>query len=320
VAAAGAQLHSTAFARRWPSAILCRSIAAPRRCVRLGYTLCRNESRTRMSRLGPKSDVVRALFARSGNRCAFPGCTSSLVNKQNQFIAQVCHIEAAEPGGERYSPGQSDEERRGYANLLILCYPHHVETDHVTRYPVEVLKQMKALHEQQFERNPFKIDESLLSKIVVEMDQYCSRVEELHNSHIVPELAVEINARAKFLDLAAAGWSVVQDIQRLQNMLLESDDALVSDVKALLAEVGLQPEVLEQHPDHHRRFQVRNWEVLNLGLTNSVSKLVVLLTQMELKHLELFLQINPHDKIARLRLDALKVDFEKMAASAGYAD
>ena len=273
-----------------------------------------------MSRLGPKSDVVRALFARSGNRCAFPGCTAPLVNERNQFIAQVCHIEAAEPGGERYTPGQSDEERRGYANLLILCYPHHVETDDVTRYPVQALRQMKALHEQQFERDPFKIDESLLNKIVGEMDQYWSRVEELHRNHIVPELAIEINARAKFLDLAAAARSVAQDIQRLQDMLLESDDALESDVQALLAEVGLQPEVLEQHSDHHRRFQARNWEVLNLGLTNTVSKLGVLLTQMELKYLELFLQINPHDRIARLRLDALKADFEKMATSAGYAD
>lgn len=273
-----------------------------------------------MSRLGPKSDVVRALFARSGNRCAFPGCTAPLINDRNQFVAQVCHIEAAETEGERFNPSQSDEERRDYANLLILCYPHHVETDDVTRYSVQTLREMKALHEQQFERSPFKIDESLLNKIVGEMDQYWSRVEELHKNHIVPNLAIEIDAQAKFVDLSAAARNVAQDIHRLQDMLLESEDGLVPDVQALLAEVGLSPETLEQHPDHLRRFQVRNWEVLNLGLTNAVGKLEVLLTQMELKYLELFLQINPRDKIARLRLDALKHDFEKMAASAGYAD
>lgn len=273
-----------------------------------------------MSRLGPKSDVVRALFARSGNRCAFLGCIAPLINDRNQFIAQVCHIEAAEAGGERYNPGQSDEDRRGYANLLILCYPHHVETDDVTRYSVQALKEMKARHEQLFERSPFKIDESLLNRIVGEMDQYWSRVEELHKNHIVPDLAIEIDARAKFVDLSAAARNVVQDIHRLQDMLLESEDGLVPDVQALLAAVGLPPETLEQHPDQLRRFQIRNWEVLNLGLTNTVGKLEVLLTQMELKYLELFLQINPHDKIARLRLDSLKQDFEKMATSAGYAD
>lgn len=273
-----------------------------------------------MSRLGPKSDVVRALFARSGNRCAFPGCAAPLINERNQFIAQVCHIEATAPRGERYNPIHSDEERRDYANLLILCYPHHVETDDVTRYSVQILREMKAQHEQKFECNPFKIDESLLNKIVEEMAQYWSRVEEIHKNHIVPNLAIEIDARAKFVDLSAAARSIAQDIHRLQGVLLESEDELVPDVQALLAVLGLLPEVLEQHPDHLRRFQVRNWEVLNLGLTNTVSKLEVLLTQMELKYLELLLQINPKDKISRLRFDVLKADFEKVATSAGYAD
>jgi hypothetical protein len=273
-----------------------------------------------MSRLSVKSDVLRALFARSGNRCAFPGCTAPLVNGNNQFVAQVCHIEAAEPGGERYNPTKSDEERRAYANLLILCYPHHVETDDVTCYPVQALKEMKALHEQQFERNLFKIDESLLNKIVDEMDQYWFRVEELHRNHIVPDLAIEIDARARFVDLSDEARQVAQSIYSLQDILLESEDRLVPDVQALLAKLGLPSDILDQHPDHLRQFQVRNWEVLNLGLTNTVGKLHVLLTQMELRYLELFLQINPHDKVARLRLDTLKANFEKMASSAGYAD
>lgn len=273
-----------------------------------------------MSRLGPRSDVLRALFARSGNRCAFPGCTAPLINERHQFIAQVCHIEAAEPGGERYNSNQSDEDRRDYANLLMLCYPHHVETNDVARYSVQALREMKALHEQQFERSPFKIDESLLHKIAEEMDQYWSSVEELHKNHIIPELAIEIDTRAKFVDVAAAARKVSEDIHKLQDLLLKSEEDLVPDVQALLGVFGLPPEVLEQHPDHLRRFQVRNWEVLNLGLTNTVGKLHVLLTQMELKYLELFLQIHPNDKIARLRLDSLKAEFEKIATSAGYAD
>lgn len=273
-----------------------------------------------MSRLGPRSDVLRALFARSGNRCAFPGCSASLINDRNQFIAQVCHIEAAEPGGERYNSNLTDEDRRGYANLLILCYPHHVETDDVTRYSVQTLREMKALHEQQFERIPFKIDESLLHKIAEEMDQYWSTVEELHKNHIVPELAIEIDARATFVDLAKAAREASEDIQQLQRWLLKSEEALVPDVQELLLVLGLPADVLEQHPNHLRQFQLRNWEILNLGLTNTVWKLQALLVQMELKYLELFLQINPNDKIARLRLESLKVDFAKLATSAGYVD
>ncbi len=48
-----------------------------------------------MARLAPKAEILRALFARSGNQCAFPGCTQPLINDKNKFIAQVCHIEAA---------------------------------------------------------------------------------------------------------------------------------------------------------------------------------------------------------------------------------
>ena len=39
-------------------------------------------------------------------------------NKKNQLIGEVCHIEAAEIGGERYNPNQSDEDRRDYSNFI----------------------------------------------------------------------------------------------------------------------------------------------------------------------------------------------------------
>ena len=35
------------------------------------------------------------------------------------------------PQGERFNAEQSDEERRSYDNLLLLCYQHHIETDDV---------------------------------------------------------------------------------------------------------------------------------------------------------------------------------------------
>jgi hypothetical protein len=273
-----------------------------------------------MSRLAPRSDVLRALFARSGNRCAFPGCTAPVINERNQFIAQVCHIEAAELGGERYNSSQSDEERRDYANLLVLCYPHHVETNDVARYSVQALREMKALHERQFERSPFKIDESLLHKIANEMDQYWSRVEGLQKNHIFPELAIGLDVRANFVDLVAAARDVSADIRSQQDALLRSEEGLVADVQSLLGVFGLPPEVIEQHPEHLRRFQVRNWEVLNLGLTNALGRLQVLLIQMELKYLELFVQIYPNDKVARLRLDSLKAEFETIATSAICVD
>lgn len=101
-------------------------------------------------RLSPSKETLNLLFARSGNRCAFPGCIHALIDEEDQFIAQVCHIEAALPGGERYNKDSDNESRRKPENLLLLCYQHHIKTNNVERYPVEVLRKMKSEHEVTF--------------------------------------------------------------------------------------------------------------------------------------------------------------------------
>ena len=94
-----------------------------------------------------EANILRDLAIRSKNKCAFPGCDQPLLNSNDTYIAELCHIEAAEPGGQRYNPNQSDDERRSYGNLLFLCHPHHKATDDVEAFSVARLKQMKANHE-----------------------------------------------------------------------------------------------------------------------------------------------------------------------------
>ncbi|EGQ9584749.1 MULTISPECIES: hypothetical protein [Vibrio harveyi group] len=100
-----------------------------------------------MARKAPKIDVIKKLCILSKNQCAFPGCDHTILNEKGEYIAQLCHIEAAEKGGERYNENQTDEERRAESNLLFLCHAHHKETDNVTQYTVDVLKEMKRQHE-----------------------------------------------------------------------------------------------------------------------------------------------------------------------------
>lgn len=99
-------------------------------------------------RLAPTKEVLRELFLKSGNLCAFPGCNRPMMNQDGQFIGQMCHIEAAEPGGERFNPDQTNEQRRSFENLLLLCYEHHVVTNDVPNYPVERLREIKTNHEK----------------------------------------------------------------------------------------------------------------------------------------------------------------------------
>ena len=134
-----------------------------------------------MSRLSPKLETLRALFAKSGNQCAFPNCNHFLINKKNKFIAQVCHIEGANKGGERYNENSNDEERRSFDNLLILCYAHHIETNDIVEYTVEKLKELKYKHEKSFE-NSFSIDEIALKNLSSEIEDYWNNLELLNQT------------------------------------------------------------------------------------------------------------------------------------------
>lgn len=101
-------------------------------------------------RLEPKKETLRELFLRSGNLCAFPGCSQLMLNAEGDFVGQLCHIEAAEEGGERFNKDISNEDRRQASNLMLMCYPDHVKTNDVDMYPVLRLKQIKADHEKRF--------------------------------------------------------------------------------------------------------------------------------------------------------------------------
>jgi hypothetical protein len=73
-----------------------------------------------------------------------------MINKDGVFIGQVCHIEAAEQGGERFNPNTLPEDRRAFANLMLMCYEHHTVTDDVDKYTVSILREIKATHEAKF--------------------------------------------------------------------------------------------------------------------------------------------------------------------------
>lgn len=47
-----------------------------------------------VKRLAPKQEVLRELYIKSGNECAFPGCHNVLVDENGKFVGEVCHIEA----------------------------------------------------------------------------------------------------------------------------------------------------------------------------------------------------------------------------------
>jgi len=96
----------------------------------------------------PSEAVVKKLFALSLNQCAFPKCTNRLVDPSGAVTGKICHIKARKPG-RRYDPAQTDDERHGFDNLILLCGQHHdiVDGDPNT-FTVDLLKQFKRQHER----------------------------------------------------------------------------------------------------------------------------------------------------------------------------
>lgn len=96
--------------------------------------------------------TTRQLDLLSGNQCAHPNCSRQLLAEDHQsIIGKICHIEAASKNGPRYNPNMSDDERRSYDNLILLCDEHHTIIDNRKsehKYPVSLLKQWKQEHEQ----------------------------------------------------------------------------------------------------------------------------------------------------------------------------
>ena len=115
-------------------------------------------------RLTPTNEVVRELYLKSGNQCAYPGCDHLMMDKNGVFIGEICHIEAALPGGERFNENQTNEERRSFDNLLLLCHKHHKITDNVDEYPVHRMKAIKAEHEAKFTDAISKIRNSIIDQ------------------------------------------------------------------------------------------------------------------------------------------------------------
>lgn len=103
-----------------------------------------------MSEVPPR--IKNMLYAHSGNECANPSCHAKLVYVEDNAIdSQVCHIEAKSSGGPRYNPNQTEEERNGYENLILLCHKCHEMIDNNPEtYTVELLKKWKKEHESKY--------------------------------------------------------------------------------------------------------------------------------------------------------------------------
>jgi len=204
---------------------------------------------------------------------------------------------------------------------MLMCYPHHIETNDIDIYTVGVLKEMKDSHESNFQENTFKINEEVLYRLSSEMEGFWTEIDLLNSvKHVCEEYAVPINAKAGFFELMKETYKHVTDIEEVNEYFEESDELLNGEVIALLEKLGYESQKFRDLKYYENPLCNRNWEMRNLRLRNDFTMLRVSLQQLEIKYLEEYLKTNSNDLSARTTLNNLKESFKSMAQSAGLAD
>jgi len=141
------------------------------------------------------------------------------VHKKYQFVSEICHIEAASPGGQRYNSRQTDEQRRGYDNLVVAK-----------------MKEIKELHERKHEGSSFQVDESVLRGIAEDIQTYWDRIDRLNTlEHIAPpDVAIPIDSKATFDQILEYCRATVVWLCSRHDALRESNERLPDNFCRLL--------------------------------------------------------------------------------------
>lgn len=104
---------------------------------------------------GPRkygTGTERALFRVANGTCYFPSCPIPVITEvagEHIVGVEIAHIYGAFPGSARFDPAQTDDDRRAFSNLILLCSVHHKLVDKVKPedYPVELLQEWKSNNE-----------------------------------------------------------------------------------------------------------------------------------------------------------------------------
>ena len=231
-----------------------------------------------------KPNIIKALLANSGNRCAFPGCNQPIVNEEHKIIAQLCHIEAASQNGPRYNKEQNDEERNGYDNLMFMCYKHHHETHDIDIYPVSKLKQ------------------TLPSSILKEF------------------IKMSINMNLSFYDLMKEIKEAIEYIEDDSNIIIGQVDTLNDRIIKHLETLGYNTSNWKKQHYYDNPFENPDWEMLHLGMPNLINIIKYRLIQIEILYYSEYLKLHNNDNLMRQQLEKSKTELMSVAGELMYYD
>ena len=233
--------------------------------------------------------VLRRLYAHSGNQCAFPGCSSPIFEDSGVLTGQCCHIKAISPSGPRYDAYQTNEERNGVDNLILLCSRHHkiVDSD-VDKYTVDTLLQYKRDHEEQFMAENLTLSAENLRHLQQSCQDFWKYIQRIDEDSIVPDLKMKVDASMSIEDLISNLDEKINDMYMVLDSIIDSDRLLLHSIRDILPELGIELDAFNKMLTslHNSKLHTHNWEMYNLATPNTEKALKMLFLQLVVKILE----------------------------------
>ena len=286
-------------------------IVAPRRNLKL---LWKSHKFQIMKRKSPTEQTLKMLYLRSGNICAFPDCEHPIFDDNDLYVAQLCHIRAAQPNGPRFDPNQDEEDRRKADNLLLMCHRHHKVTDDTEKYTVEKMLKVKSNHEAQYKEEGRHLSSKMIRQIETEFEIYWERMSrqvvgisrdfEMPIYKLFTEVEEHFDRIMFYCDTCAKS---------------DSDEVLLTDLKEFFNSANLDPKLVEGC-FYGSEFQGRNWEFHEIGRPNFYFQFLLAFRQLRIKVTEELLRKEPDNKDLRTLLLSYHEQFESIYKRAYHTD
>ena len=230
------------------------------------------------------------LYAHSGNRCAYPDCTNPIFEDDGQLTGECCHIKALSPGGPRYDASQTDEERNGVDNLMLMCSRHHAIVDkNVDRYTVEVLQEYKQMHEEKYSAETLRLTEEQLHYLQMSSDNFWKRIERIdQEEEDLADLKMKVKASEDIEDLLEDVKNEIYTINDIIDDIISADYKLIDNIKDILVEYKVDLGEFDRQLESRGSSDLarHNWEYNNLAVPNIMAKIKMQYLQLAVQLLE----------------------------------
>ncbi|WP_438712055.1 ABC-three component system protein [Aquimarina muelleri] len=128
-------------------------------------------------------------------------------------VGKVCHIEAASSKGPRYRSEMSDDERRSYNNLILLCDEHHSIIDNKKnegKFLKELLLEWKTDHIKENENSEIEVADDVIYESIENIIEALDRLEKSNE---------KIYATVKEIDENLKNITGVTDLNQMKSLV-----------------------------------------------------------------------------------------------------